>query len=157
MSNVRTIPIDSFETLDQVLTELHDQRFDLDVMGFDPPRRRWSGRFFRRIYDPTRTSRERAGMLRVREYFPVMECTLTLDNVTACRVLDRSHIVIYMFNQCERTDAGCRLRFCEALEIDIDVDGAIVGVFREREFDRRGYIDAYGPFAESGIHLEGEE
>ncbi len=152
-----TVHIDGYENLDHALTDLHDQRFDLDAMIFDAARRRWSARFFRRIYDPTRTTRERTGLLTVRDYFPVIECTLTLDNVTACRVLDKSHIVIYTFNQCERTAFGCTLRFCEDLAIDIEVEGGvIVGDLREREFDRRGYVQKWGP-AESGIRLEGED
>jgi hypothetical protein len=90
-------------------------------------------------------------------YFPVVEATLTLHSVTDCKVLDDQRIVTYMFNQCERTNTGCALVFCEAMSVVLDVPAELTGELREHELDRRGYVEEYGRFTERGIHLEGEE
>jgi hypothetical protein len=157
ISHVRTVSIDGFEALDRVMTGFHDQRFDLDVMTYEPESHRWVGRFFRRVYDATRTTRERGGKGPMRCYFPVVEATLTLHSVTDCKVLDDQRIVTYMFNQCERTNTGCALVFCEAMSVVLDVPDELTGELREHELDRRGYVEEYGRFTQSGIHLEGEE
>jgi len=153
MPTTQAVPIDGYENLKDYLVDFNDQRFDLDLMAFDAHARRWSGRFFRPVDDQSRTTRERTGLLRARFYFPVIESTLTLHDVTACRVRDRSQIVHYTFEKCDRTDFGCTLHFIEALDIDIHVEGSIRGDFRERELDQRGYVETWGPI-ESGIRLE---
>lgn len=142
------------------MADFHDERFDLDLMAFDPAQRCWSGKFYRRVYDDTRTTREPPGVESqwdFRECFPVVECTLKLYNVTACRVRDRARIVKYTFNRCERRDTGCTLSFCPDLDIDLDVDGGITGDLDEHELDQRGYVLKTGWGAGSGIHLEGIE
>ena len=149
----RSLHVDSYEALTEAMADFHDERFDLDSMAFDPDQRCWSGRFYRRVYDDARTTREHSGV-ESREYFPVVECTLRLYNVTACRVRDRAQIGKYTFNECEPTDTGCTLSFCENLDIDIDVDGSITGDLNEHELDQRGYVLKWG-LAQSGIRLEG--
>jgi hypothetical protein len=63
--------------------------------------------------------------------------------------------VTYTFNECEPTDTGCTLSFCENLDIDIDVDGNITGELNEHELDQRGYVLKAGWGAQTGIRLEG--
>ncbi len=156
----RSLHVDSYEALTEAMADFHDERFDLDSMAFDPDQRCWSGRFYRRVYDDARTTREHSGVESpecFREYFPVVECTLKLYNVTACSVRDRARIVKYTFNECEPTDAGFTLSFNQNLDIDIDVDGSITGALNEHELDQRGYVLKAGWGAESGIRLEGIE
>ena len=158
MHSSRSLYVDSYEALTEAMAYFHDERFDLDSMAFDPDQRCWSGRFYRRVYDDARTTREHSGVESrdySREYFPVVECTLNLYNVTACRIRDRAQIVKYTFNECEPTDTGCTLSFCENLDIDIDVDGSITGDLNEHELDQRGYVLKAGWGAQSGIRLEG--
>lgn len=149
-------PIDSFDTLDRIMTAFHDERFDLNAMEYEPNARRWSGRFFRRVYDPARTTRESGAGGAIRCYVPVVEATLTLHKVSACEARGDQGIVSYMFDHCERSGVGCTLVFCEDLRIALHVDGELAGELRERELDRRGYVEEHGRDAESGIHLEGE-
>lgn len=149
-------PIDSFDTLDRIMTTFHDERFDLNAMEYEPDARRWSGRFIRRVYDPARTTRESGAGGAIRSHFPVVEATLTLHQVSACKTRGDQGIVSYMFDHCERTGVGCTLVFCEELSIALHVDGELAGELRERELDRRGYVEEHGRDAESGIHLEGE-
>lgn len=158
MDSSRALHVDSGAALTEAMAYFHDERFDLDSMIFNPDQRCWSGRFYRRVYDDSRTTREDPGVESqwdFREYFAVVECTLKLYHVTACRVRDRAQIVKYSFNACKPTDGGCTLSFCENLDIDIDVDGSITGDLVERELNQRGYVLKAGWGAQSGMRLEG--
>src|SRR2546428_10474046 len=76
----RSLHVDSYEALTEAMADFHDERFDLDSMAFDADQRCWSGRFYLRVYDDARTTREHSGVEN-REYLPVVECTLRLYNV----------------------------------------------------------------------------
>lgn len=150
MTTERIILFDSYETLDDLLLEFHDGRFDLDEMVYTPEARQWSGRFLRRVYDPDHTTR---GWHPLRFYFPVIEADVTLNNITGCEVLDEARIGVYSFNKIESMNSGCKLFFNELLEISFEVDGRLTGEWRESE--TQGYIDtAFG--WERGIRLKGE-
>ena len=72
MHSSRFLHVDSYEALRKAMAYFHDERFDLDSMAFDPDQRCWSGRFYRRIYDDARTTREHSGVESpecFREYF----------------------------------------------------------------------------------------
>jgi hypothetical protein len=43
------------------------------------------------------------------------------------------------------------------MSVVIDVADELRGELQEHELDRQGYVQEYGRFIESGIHLEGEE
>jgi len=154
MTLPRIVTLEGFESLHQALADFHDEPFDLDAMEFNGAVQQWCGRFYRPLDDPSRTVRERTGWIEVRHYFPVVEATFLLRNVVACQVRDDSHIGKYTYATSERTETGCALEFIEALTLQLEFAGPIVGELREREYERRGYVRNWA-FLETGTRLEG--
>jgi len=153
---VQTTPFSSFKALEPLMDRLHDQRFDADTVSHDQETRQWTARFLRRDYDSTRTVRQRTGLFRSRCFFPVVETTLVVKNVTAVREGIYRNARSDTFIGCEATPSGFRLRCALFIDIELDIDGPIIGEVRERDLERRGYVDTFLG-AERILRLEGLE
>jgi hypothetical protein len=153
---VHVTPFTGMAALEKLMDSLHDERFDASSAVYERGNRQWSARFLRRVHDTARIARERTGLFRTRLWFPVVETTLVLSNVTAVRSADVGNTGTDIFIGCEETVSGLKLRTALWIEIELDVDGPITGEVRERELELRGYVDRYLG-AEHILRLEGLE
>jgi len=126
------LQISSFEQLDEVMSNLHDCPFDLDRAVFDATTGTWRGTFLRPLWDDPRAKHRGLTFLYLHSQLPVVEATLTVENVKNHSVIDDQGIGRYSVSEVEQIPNGVRLSFNEALHIDFDLAGSISATYDEQ-------------------------
>jgi hypothetical protein len=110
----------SFDQLAEVMSSLHDCPFDLDRASFSEETQKWTGTFFRPLWDDPAAEHAGWALVYSRSRLPAAEAFVTVANVAVTNVLDDQGIGRYSFNQVERTPNGIRLCFNEASGSNFD-------------------------------------
>ena len=131
-SEVEMQRVSSFEELYEIMSNLHDCPFDLDEATFDEAAGRWSGTFFRPLWEHPGAERRWFFLVYCRSRLPVAQASICVTGVTDVQVIDDQGIGRYTLNEIERTGEGVQLRFNEVLRIDLHLAAGIEGTYDEQ-------------------------
>jgi hypothetical protein len=123
--------ISSFEELNEVMSNLHDCPFDLDPAKFNGITKTWTGVFLRPAWEDPRAEHRGLSLLYVRSRLPVVEATLTLSGVMDQSIVDDQGIGQYSFNEIQRIGNDVRLRYNEAMYVDLYLAGSLIATYNE--------------------------
>jgi hypothetical protein len=132
---------------------LHDSKFDLSAMHFDPGQGTWRATFVREFFeDPALIESCPAFLVFTRYTFPLAESVLSLEGVSSCEVIDRGQIETFTFNECRCRDLAYRFFFVEDLEIRVCFGASLRGNLRDlRLLDERGSMLGWRRLGSRGL------
>ncbi len=131
----------SYRDLDDIMSNLHDCPFYLERASYDEAAGMWRGIFIRPLWDDPRVRHRGVPLLYLRSRLPVAEASLTIAGVRSLEVIADQGIGQYTFDELERTAGGLRLRFNEALCLNLELSGTLEAVYDERPLP--GYCAIY--------------
>ncbi len=160
---VRVWPIDGYKSLRHTCSVLHDCPFELDRVTFDPQHGVWNGIFYAPPVDPAEEKYpvspegveiQRKSVIQTVYRFPLFQMILSLHGVRDQNVRDLSKIGKYTFNRCRPTPDGCRLIFCEDMQIDLSMKRPPRGELRNEGECGRGHVTRTLGIIYSGINID---
>lgn len=123
----------SFHQLSEAMPALHDCPFDLGRAVFSEETQKWTGTFFRPLWDDPAAEHAGWALVYRRSRLPIAEAFVGIANVAATSVVDDVGIGRYSFNQVEWTRDGIRLCCNEAMRIELRLAGPTVhATYKER-------------------------
>ena len=137
------------------MSNLHDCPFYVDRASYDETAGMWSGIFIRPLWDDPRAQHHGVPLLYLRSRLPVAEAALTIAGVRSLEVVADQGIGKYTFNELERTAGGLRLRFNEALCLNLELSGTLGATYDERPLPDYGAIYRQLFLVQTGPIIEG--
>ena len=147
--NLAKIEISDDKSLHEACDLLHDARCDLSTLDVDKEQGTWLAKFQREFFeDPALMTHKRRFFFFTKSSFPLAETELRLEGIIGYEILDKSHIGVYVFNECQKSNNLCRLLFCEDMEMIITFENKPRGSLTDlRLLDEQGsYYSLRNPF-----------
>jgi len=141
-NNLVKIDIIDNESLLKTCDILHDAYCDLSTVEYDENNGRWKGIFEREYFeDPKLVELEPRFLFFHKVSFPIAKSGLNLEGIKAYKIVDKSNIQIYSFNECEIKKNVYYFIFNESMEMNFTFKEAPEGNLVDQELlSKRGSI-----------------
>lgn len=118
--NLVNIQIEDEKSLLEACDLLHDARCDLSTLEVNESEGTWCVKFEREFFeDPTLMKSAPFLFIFTKYTFPHVESQLKLKGIKNYKIIDKSNIGTYTFNECQRHNKVYKLLFCENMEMEI--------------------------------------